>query len=167
MCSRSASSPTALDRCCEPRRPDRRPASPQPPTGRQPRASRAGNAARRYAKQAFSATNNKRTQRGRVALRQDQCLQRFANRQARRLAHASDHSLPHQSLGPIMRRCRLSTAGENLAYGFPTGGPRPRLDALAGPPRQHPPRGYRQMAIAARRGGDGLWYVSQVFGRRL
>ncbi len=66
-----------------------------------------------------------------------------------------------------MRRCRLSTAGENLAYGFPNGratvqgwmrSPGHRANILA--------RGYRQMAIAARRGGDGLWYVSQVFGRR-
>ena len=123
-------------------------------------------AASRYAAQAFGATNRERTRRGRVRLQRDACLQRFANRQARRLASTRDHSLPHQPLGPIMRRCRLSTAGENLAYGLVDG--RAVVRAWMGSSGHRANilhRPYRVMAIAARRASDGQWYAAQVFGR--
>ncbi len=130
-----------------------------------PEAARS--AASRYAQQAFAATNAERTARGRVRLQRDACLQRFANRQARRLASTSNTSLPHQPLGPIVRRCGLSTAGENLAYGFRTG--REVVGAWMGSSghRANILDGrYRLMAIAARRSPEGQWYVAQVFGRR-
>lgn len=30
--------------------------------------------------------------------------------------------MSHQELGPILDECGLSTVGENVAYGYPTGG---------------------------------------------
>ena len=119
-----------------------------------------------YASQARKATNAERTSRHLARLSKSTCLQRFAVAQAARLAAARDHSLPHQPLGPILRACDLRAVGENLAYGYPDGNavvrgwmnsPGHRANILNG--------GYRQMGLAARKGGDNLWYVAQVFGR--
>lgn len=139
--------------------------SPAPASASPPAAARSE--ASRYGQQAFQATNAERTDRDRVRLRRNSCLQGFANKQARRLARSSNTSLPHQPLGPIVRKCRLSTAGENLAYGFTTG--RDVVDAWMGSSghRANILNGrYRLMAISARRSSEGQWYVAQVFGRR-
>jgi uncharacterized protein YkwD len=80
---------------------------------------------------------------------------------------ANQERMFHQELGPMMSACHLQMAGENVAYGYPTG------KAVVNQGWMHSeghranilePR-YRRMAIAARKGDDGRWYVSQVFGR--
>ena len=70
---------------------------------------------------------------------------------------ASQNSMYHQDLGPIMRQCELSTAGENVAYGYSTGrsvvndgwmhseGHRANILSSS----------YRIMGIGARKGSDG------------
>ncbi|MFC7493023.1 MULTISPECIES: CAP domain-containing protein [unclassified Nocardioides] len=122
-------------------------------------------AGERYADAAFAATNHQRSERDLSTLRARKCLTGFAERWARQMAR--DRELVHQSLGPIMRQCRLSGAGENIAYGYPTG-------------RQVVNRGwmnseghrenilrpsFRLMGIGAHRDRGGTWWVSQVFGR--
>ena len=117
-----------------------------------------------YQHQAFVVTNRQRADHDRVRLRNQDCVQRHAVRQARRMAR--QERMFHQNLGPILRRCHLSWAGENVAYGYPTGrsvvidgwmrSPGHRANILN--------RHYRVMGIGARR-ADGRWYVSQVFGR--
>jgi uncharacterized protein YkwD len=118
-----------------------------------------------YATQAYKATNANRVDRGLVRLKKNECLQRFANTQARRMA--AQRRIFHQNLGTILNRCGLSSVGENVAYGFPNGravvrgwmaSPQHRANILS--------RRYRQMAIAARRSSNGDWYVAQVFGRK-
>ena len=115
-----------------------------------------------YANAVVKATNAERAQHDLVKLRRNKCLQRFANRQAKRMA--AQHRLFHQSLGPIQRRCKVGEVGENVAFGFPTGGS--VVDAWMGSSGHRAnilnPR-FRLIAVGARK-GDGQWWVAQVFG---
>jgi uncharacterized protein YkwD len=120
----------------------------------------------RYASTAFSTTNHARVVRDRARLRTDSCLQRYAVRWAQQMARTK--RLEHQSLGPIMRRCHLNAAGENIAYGFPTG----RAVVNRGWMRSAGHREnilrpqFRRMGIGAAKDSRGNWWVSQVFGRK-
>ena len=126
----------------------------------------ARSAAGTYAQQAFTATNANRTHNGLKALKPNDCLKRAAVQQAK--AMAAREEIFHQDLGAMLRKCKLSTAGENVAYGYPTGksvvndgwmnseGHRANILNPA----------FKLMGIAARKGHDGSWYVSQVFGRK-
>ncbi|WP_205474436.1 CAP domain-containing protein [Nocardioides sp. SYSU D00038] len=117
----------------------------------------------RYQAQAVAATNAQRTAAGLARLVKQDCVQRFARRQAVRMA--KQRRMFHQDLGPVLRTCRLSMVGENVAVGFPSGravvtgwmrSPGHRANILE-------PR-YRLLGLAARRAG-GRWYAVQVFGR--
>ena len=133
-------------------------------------SSRPGAAARSaagtYAQQAFTATNANRTHNGLKALKANDCLKRAAVHQAK--AMAAQEQIFHQDLGVMLRKCHLSTAGENVAYGYPTG----RSVVNDGWMNSEGHRAnilnpsFRLMGIGARKGHDGRWYVSQVFGRR-
>lgn len=124
-------------------------------------------AAEEYAAAAHRWTNHHRAQHGLTRLRTDACLQRYAARQATRMAR--QRRMFHQSLGVVLDGCGLALVAENVAVGYPTGravvnrgwmrSPGHRANILAA--------GHRVEAIAARRGGDGRWYVAQVLGRRL
>lgn len=118
-----------------------------------------------YQRQAFVATNHQRVRHDRVELTKRACLTRLAVHQAKRMA--ARERIFHQDLGPVLRSCGLSMAGENVASGFRTG--RSVVDDGWMHSSGHranilEPR-YRLMGIGARRGDDGAWYVSQVFGR--
>jgi uncharacterized protein YkwD len=118
-----------------------------------------------YQRQARTVTNNVRENHDRVRLRQGRCVQRFARRQARRMAN--QERMFHQDLGPVMRQCNLSSVGENVAYGYPTGrrvvrawmrSPGHRANILT--------KSYRLLGLAMRRSDNGTPYAVQVFGRR-
>jgi len=127
--------------------------------------AQAATPAERYAAAAVSATNARRAEHDLAALGDSRCLQRFANRWARHMARTG--SLSHQDLGPIMRRCGLSSAGENIAWGYPTGRAAVRGWMHSEGHRANilNPR-FRLVAIGAARDGDGGWWTSQVLGRR-
>jgi uncharacterized protein YkwD len=130
-----------------------------------PGAEAATPAQRKYANQAVKVTNNKRVQHDLVRLRKKDCVKRFATRQAKRMA--AQRRMFHQNLSPILNRCNLSMVGENVAYGFPTG--RAVVNAWMRSPghRANILRArYRVIGIAARKGSNGYWYVSQVLGRK-
>lgn len=119
----------------------------------------------RYAAQAHAATNAHRADTGLVKLKKNDCLKKYAVRQAKRMA--SKRRMFHQDLGPILNTCGASLVGENVGYGYRSGkavvaawmrSPSHRANILQ-------PK-YRLMAVAARKGG-GVWYVAQVFGRKL
>src|SRR4051794_3880010 len=126
----------------------------------------ARSAAGKYARQAFTATNVNREHNGLKALKPSDCLKHAAVRQAK--AMAAREEIFHQDLGVLLRKCGLSTAGENVAYGYPSG----RSIVNDGWMNSDGHRAnilnpsFRLMGIAARKGHDGSWYVSQVFGRR-
>ena len=81
---------------------------------------------------------------------------------------AQQEQLFHQDLGDLSRECKLATAGENVAYGYRTG----KSVVNDGWMNSEGHRGnilnpsFRLMGIGARKGHDGRWYVSQVFGAR-
>ena len=123
-------------------------------------------AASRYSRQAHKATNNRRGDHGLRALRRTDCVQRYAVRQAKAMARQTE--MYHQELGPILEDCQLNLVGENVAYGYRTG----RSVVNDGWMNSEGHRAnilnpaFKLMGIAARKGHDGSWYVSQVFGRK-
>ncbi|HEX5088863.1 MAG TPA: CAP domain-containing protein [Nocardioides sp.] len=120
----------------------------------------------KYAQQAFAATNANRTHNGLKALKANDCVKHAAVRQAKLMAQREQ--MFHQDLGRVMRDCKLNTAGENVAYGFPSG----RSVVNDGWMNSEGHRAnilnpsFRLMGIGARKGHDGRWYVAQVFGRK-
>ncbi len=135
-------------------------------TGAAAAPAQAKTPAGKYAQQVFAATNANRTHNGVKALKASDCLKRAAVRQAK--AMARQERIFHQDLGNMLRECKLSTAGENVAYGYPNGrslvndgwmnSDGHRANILN--------RSFRLIGIGARKGHDGRWYVSQVFGRK-
>jgi uncharacterized protein YkwD len=123
-------------------------------------------AEKKYAAQAFTATNANRADNGLRALKPQDCLQHAAVRQARLMAQQEE--IFHQDLRRVLRDCGLNTAGENVAYGFPTG----RSVVNDGWMNSEGHRAnilntsFTLMGIGARKGHNGQWYVAQVFGRK-
>ena len=119
-----------------------------------------------YQHQAFVATNHHRAEHDRVALRRQDCVQRYAVRQARRMARQD--RMFHQDLGRVLRDCRLRMAGENVAYGYATGRTVVNDGWMhsAGHRANILDPSYRLLGVGARRRADGTWYAAQVFGRR-
>jgi uncharacterized protein YkwD len=118
----------------------------------------------RYAAQAFTATNANRVDEGLSALRKNKCLRRAAVQQATLMAQREE--LFHQDLGAVLQECHLSSAGENVAAGYPNG------TSVVNSGWMHSD-GHRAnilnptftlMGIGARKGHNGRWYVAQVFG---
>jgi uncharacterized protein YkwD len=119
----------------------------------------------RYQKQARLVTNNKREAHDLVRLQSGQCVQRFARRQARRMA--SQDRMFHQDLDRVLNRCNLSGVAENVAVGYPTG--RAVVGGWMGSAghRKNILNGrYRLLGMAMRRSDGGTPYAAQVFGRR-
>ncbi|MET1133261.1 MAG: CAP domain-containing protein [Aeromicrobium sp.] len=128
-------------------------------------AAPAASPASTYADTAFRATNNQRVAHDRVKLRKDTCLTRLAQRWAKHMARTRE--LEHQDLDPVVDRCNLSWAGENIAMGYPTGrrvvrgwmnSPGHKANILR--------KQYRLMGIGAAKDKNGRWWSAQVFGRR-
>ncbi len=119
-----------------------------------------------FAAKAVKATNLAREAHDRRPLKVSECLKDFARKQARAMARSGQ--IFHQDLGPIMDRCGLVTVGENVAYGYPTG--RSVVNQGWMKSEGHRAnilnRGFRLVAVAARRDNNGTWYAAQVFGRR-
>ncbi|MGH3348341.1 MAG: CAP domain-containing protein [Nocardioides sp.] len=119
----------------------------------------------RYQNQARVVTNDKREAHDLVKLRSGKCVQRFARRQARRMANRD--RMFHQDLGRVLNRCNLSRVGENVAYGYPTGRRVVRAWMRSEGHRANIlDRRYRLLGMAMRRSDDGTPYAAQVFGRR-
>ena len=128
--------------------------------------AQAQTAAGKYAQQAFVATNANRENNGLKALKANDCLKHAAVRQAKLMAQREQ--MFHQDLGKVMKDCKLNTAGENVAYGYPNG----RAVVNDGWMHSEGHRAnilrpsFKLMGIGARKGHDGRWYVAQVFGRK-
>ena len=117
-----------------------------------------------YENSVYVNTNTQREKYDRVALRGARCLDTYAERQAR--AMAKKREMYHQDLHPILRACKLSMVGENVAYGYPNG-----RSAVTAWMKSKGHRAnilnskYRLIAVGAYQDSRGRWYVSQVFGR--
>ena len=119
-----------------------------------------------YGHAARRATNAVRHAHGLPRLHADRCLERYAAAQARRMARQG--RMFHQDIRVALRRCHLREIGENVAYGYPSGRAVVRQGWMRSAPHRanilH--RSYRLLAVEARKGADGRWYASQLFGRR-
>lgn len=130
-----------------------------------PASAPAPAAAQRYAAGVLAATNAQRVARDLAPLRRDGCLTRLARAQAARMAR--DRELSHTTpFGRVLDRCRLTLAGENVAYH--PGGSRAVVRAWMGSDGHRAnilqPR-FRLLGVGAVR-RHGVWWVAQVFGRR-
>lgn len=123
-------------------------------------------AAAEYGRDAFVATNAVRENRDRRILRHHRCLEKYAARQARRMAN--QQRIWHQDLGEVLRECHMSRVGENVAAGFATGRSVVRDGWMESPSHRRNilERRFRLVEVEARKGDDGRWYAAQVFGRR-
>jgi uncharacterized protein YkwD len=119
----------------------------------------------KYARDAFRATNNRRERHDRREFRSNDCLKKYAVKNAKRMANRE--VMEHQRLGPIARDCRLDAVGENIADNYPTGRAVVRGWMNSPPHRANilSPT-FKLMAVAARKGDNGHWYAAQVFGRK-
>ncbi|MEQ6902673.1 CAP domain-containing protein [Nocardioides sp. YIM 152588] len=118
-----------------------------------------------FERSVVKVTNRTRARHDRARLRRQACLDRFAQRQARRLARI--HRLEHQPLDPILDECGLWSVGENLAMGYVDargavrgwmGSPDHRANVLRPT--------FRLIGVGAAQDHQGIWWVAQVFGRR-
>lgn len=119
----------------------------------------------KYGNKIINLVNNIRDRHDRVELRKNKCLQRFANKQAARMAN--QRRLFHQDLGRIQRACGVGFVGENVARGNITANQMVGLWMSSPGHRSNIlHRQYRLTGVGARRGG-GQWWAAQVFGRKL
>lgn len=118
-----------------------------------------------YEKQARKATNHERTERDLEALKKKSCVQKWARKQARKMA--KQDRMFHQDLGPVMRACDLRGVGENVAAGFTSGTAVVEAWMRSKGHRENILRPqFRLLGMAARQASDGTWYACQVFGTR-
>lgn len=119
---------------------------------------------RRYEADVIDRTRDQRRSVRLALVNASACLDRYAERQA--LAMATGERLFHQDLTPILAGCRLQEAGENVGFGYLSGGavnqawmqsPEHQVNLL------NP--AHRLIGVGACQDPDGRWYVSEVLGR--
>ena len=121
-------------------------------------------ASQTYETSVYNNTNAQRGKHDRVALKGAKCLDVYAERQARRMA--DQQKMYHQDLGPILKACKLSMVGENVAYGYSNGKAAVTAWMNSSGHRANILNSkYRLIAVGAVQDEDGRWYVAQVFGR--
>jgi uncharacterized protein YkwD len=129
-------------------------------------AARARSEAGDYAQRAYAATNVERRAADLDALAPQKCLDKAAGRQAKAMA-ATEHMF-HQDIRKLLGACGLSMVGENVAFGYLDGTSVVRDGWMKSPGHRanilNP--AFTLMGIGARKGHNGRWYVSQVFGDR-
>jgi uncharacterized protein YkwD len=118
-----------------------------------------------YESDVITGTNIKRAAHDKVAVKAHSCVDKYAEKQAAWLA--SHRTLKHQNLGTVLDACALSSVSENIAYGYPTGksvvlawmrSPGHRANLLSSK--------MRYIGVGAVQDEYGVWWVSQVFGRK-
>lgn len=141
------------------------------PTGAASTATGSGServsAATKYGRDIVRVTNNKREQHNRRELRVNDCLQKYAVKNARRMARTEN--MDHQQLDPVAQDCGLRSVSENIAEGYPNGRAAVRawMHSTEGHREALLNREFRILGAAARKGDNGRWYAAQVFGRKL
>lgn len=120
-----------------------------------------------YETQIFEATNAYRVEQGKVPVKYQKCLDRFATSQARWMA--KNNTLQHRNgrLSKIMKSCKLNAASENIAYKFSSG---TKVVAAWSKSSFHSKNmratKARYIGVSAVQAKNGVWYVAQVFGSR-
>ena len=110
----------------------------------------------------LSATNKYRSGGGVASLSANSCAEKWAKSHAKRMA--SEDSLYHQDLGPIMSDCGARGAGENVAYGQSSNGA--AVQAWwnsSGHKKNILDSRFTHMGAAVARSDSGVPYYVQVF----
>ena len=111
----------------------------------------------------FQQTNTSRDFRDIKKLKHHSCLNRYAHRQAKRMA--AERRMFHQNLSVVLKKCKMSRVAENVATGFTS--PKANVRAWLKSPghrRNMLSRGYTRLATGVAK-ADGRTYTVQVFGR--
>lgn len=130
-----------------------------------PPASAAMNRAEKHSQRLVNA---ERADHGQGALKAQRCLQRHAQAHARQLAKAN--RLHHQStstLRAVMRRCELSSIGENIAHGKGMTAPQVVRAWMRSPGHRAnilKPE-FNRIGAAHQTGTNGQRYWIQLYGR--
>ncbi|MBC9226621.1 hypothetical protein GL325_09820 [Aeromicrobium sp. 636] len=109
-------------------------------------------------------TNRSRQAHHLRKLRFHACLDRYAQRQARRMA--KQQRMFHQDLSVVLRQCNARAVGENVAHGYRT--PRSNIRAwLESPGHRHNmlSRKYTRLGVGVAKDARGHTWTAQVFGR--
>ncbi|GAA3545463.1 hypothetical protein AFL01nite_15450 [Aeromicrobium flavum] len=117
-----------------------------------------------FDKKLHQQTNASRTFRDRKALKKDRCLDRYAQRQARRMA--KQQRMYHQNLSVVLRTCNDRAVAENVAHGFTT--PKSNVRAWLKSPGHRKnmlSRNYTRLGIGVAKDARGHTWTVQVFGR--
>lgn len=126
-----------------------------------PQASAMSNST--FGKKLHQQTNTSRAFRDIKKLKYQKCVDRYAQRQANRMARK--RTMYHQDLGPILRKCDLRAVAENVATGYTS--PKANVKAWLKSPghrRNLLNRKYTRLGIGVAKAG-GRTYTVQVFGR--
>jgi uncharacterized protein YkwD len=118
-----------------------------------------------YEKDVITWTNKKRADNKLVAVTSQSCVDGYAEKQASWLA--SHRKLEHQNLKTILKACKLTAVSENIAYGYSSG-----KDVVAAWMRSPGHKAnllspkMRLIGVGAVQDSKGVWWVSQVFGKK-
>jgi len=116
-----------------------------------------------WEKQVLKLTNDRRRAHGVRPLKAGRCPDHFAETWTRHMART--HDFEHQSLTPFFKRCDgISTAGENIAYGYQT--PRALVSAWmhsAGHRANILNRHFHRIGVSGWRATNGVTYATQDF----
>jgi uncharacterized protein YkwD len=116
-----------------------------------------------YENRVIYQTNNYRVKYGKVAVRSQWCVDKYAEAHARWMA--AHQSLTHQSMSRVLRGCNLSRVGENIGRNYST--PLSLILAwLASTGHRANLLNYRfrYIGVGAYQDSRGKWWVAQVFG---
>lgn len=120
-----------------------------------------------YEKQVVTATNAYRTGLDKAAVKNQSCVDRWAESQARWMA--KHRVLEHRDgrLDQIMQACDLTGASENIAWNFSSGTKTVKAwKKSPGHARNMRASRMRYIGVGAVKDKKGQWWVSQVFGTR-
>ncbi len=109
-------------------------------------------------------TNKARTDRDRAKLKFGKCVDRYAQRQANKMA--AEKRMFHQDLSVVLRKCKAKRVAENVATGFES--PRANVQAWLDSPghrRNMLSRKYTHLGIGVARDSNGISYTAQVFAK--
>jgi len=117
-----------------------------------------------FDKRLHHQTSKARTARDVRALKLGRCLDRYAQRQARRMA--AQRRMFHQDLSVVLRACDARTVGENVAHGFTR--PKANIRAWLRSPGHRAnmlSRKFTRLGTGVAKDDRGHTYTVQVFGR--
>lgn len=120
-----------------------------------------------YEKQVVTATNEFRAQQGKVAVKLQKCVDRWANGQAAWMARTGKFEHRKGRLAKVMKSCKLTGASENIGWNYATG--TAVVTAWSGSRRHAANMGaskMRYIGVGVARSKSGKIFVAQVFGTR-